>query len=65
MNVSLNFTQALRLKLCETLEGVEDADCRGAAGSDEEKGKWNPTKDLVGGDFLIGQAGFVFAIHEG
>ncbi len=54
MSVSTNFTQALRLKICKTLEGVEYADYRGAAGSDKEKGKWNPTKDLVGGDFVIG-----------
>ena len=47
-----------------SLQSIKNADCCGCSCSDEEDGKWDPTKDLVGGDLVVGEAGFVFFAHS-
>ena len=47
-----------------SLQSIENADCCRCSCSDKEDGKWDPAKDLVGGDLVLGEAGFVFSAHS-
>ena len=45
------------------LKSIKHAYSRGDTCGEEEDGKWDPTKDLVGGYLVIGETGFVFSAH--